>query len=452
MRVYQFRHIRARRILAAAASHPAPQPARPYGVTFTMTRLLGLLCLLALCCLPLAAGRHRTAAATGPRTEVIVTLASPPLAGRGARPRAPRRRRAGPLRRRAPRPDPDRLDPLALPHRHERRRRRRSPARRSPRSGRFPACGRSTRASPTRAPATTVTKTATAAKAWSTGLPNQGDGIKIGIIDDGIDQTHGYFSPAGYTMPPGYPKGQTAYTTAKVIVARAFAPAGTTWKYALKPFDPVESGHATHVAGIAAGNAGTNTGQPDRLGRRAARLPRQLQGAQRPDSGRGSRRQRRGDRGRDRGRRQGRHERDQPLDRRAGGGAVARPRRARDRRGGGRRRHPRDRGRERLRRLRPRLGRLPRDSVDRDHRGGGDDPERGRALDLAGFSSARARPRSRCASSRTSARPASRSSPPSRVAGSRCPAPRWRRRRSPARPHSSASGIRTGRSRRSRPR
>src|SRR5262249_5757002 len=77
-------------------------------------------------------------------------------------------------------------------------------------------------------------------------------------IDDGIDQSHAYFSPVGYTMPPGYPKGQTAYTTAKVIVARAFAPAGTTWKYALKPFDPIESGHATHVAGIAAGNAGTN--------------------------------------------------------------------------------------------------------------------------------------------------------------------------------------------------
>ena len=79
---------------------------------------------------------------------------------------------------------------------------------------------------------------ATAARTWSTGLSNQGAGIKIGIIDDGIDQTHPYFSPAGYTMPPGYPKGQTAYTTAKVIVARAFAPAGTTWKYALKPFDP----------------------------------------------------------------------------------------------------------------------------------------------------------------------------------------------------------------------
>jgi len=98
---------------------------------------------------------------------------------------------------------------------------------------------------------------AKAAATWQTGLANQGDGIKIAIIDDGVDQTHPYFSAAGYTMPPGFPRGQSAYTTAKVIVARAFAPAGTTWKYALKPFDPIESGHATHVAGIAAGNAGT---------------------------------------------------------------------------------------------------------------------------------------------------------------------------------------------------
>jgi len=101
--------------------------------------------------------------------------------------------------------------------------------------------------------------TASAAGRWQTGLPNQGAGMKIGIIDDGIDQRHPYFSPTGYTMPPGFPKGQKAYTTAKVIVARSFVPAGTTWRNAYKPFDPVESGHATHVAGIAAGNANTAT-------------------------------------------------------------------------------------------------------------------------------------------------------------------------------------------------
>jgi subtilisin family serine protease len=104
---------------------------------------------------------------------------------------------------------------------------------------------------------TTTSDVARAAKTWQTGLPNHGAGIKIAILDDGVDQTHPYFAPAGYTMPPGFPKGQTAFTTAKVIVARAFAPASTSWKYARKPFDPVQSGHATHVAGIAAGNANT---------------------------------------------------------------------------------------------------------------------------------------------------------------------------------------------------
>jgi hypothetical protein len=84
-----------------------------------------------------------------------------------------------------------------------------------------------------------------------------GEGIKIGIIDDGVDQTHPFFDPSGYTMPAGFPKGQTAFTTAKVIVARAFPPPGATWRYASRPFDPQESGHATHVAGIAAGDANT---------------------------------------------------------------------------------------------------------------------------------------------------------------------------------------------------
>src|SRR3990172_9221804 len=55
-------------------------------------------------------------------------------------------------------------------------------------------------------------------------------------------------------MPPGFPKGQVTYTTAKVIVARAFPPHGATWRHASKPFDPEQSGHATPVAGLA-GNA-----------------------------------------------------------------------------------------------------------------------------------------------------------------------------------------------------
>ena len=54
---------------------------------------------------------------------------------------------------------------------------------------------------------------------WGSDLSTAGEGMKIGIIDEGVDQTHPFFNPAGYTMPAGYPKGNTAYTTAKVIVA-----------------------------------------------------------------------------------------------------------------------------------------------------------------------------------------------------------------------------------------
>ena len=94
---------------------------------------------------------------------------------------------------------------------------------------------------------------------WGPTLATAGEGMKIGIIDDGIDQTHPFFSPVGYSYPAGFPKGQTAYTTAKVIVARAFAPPGITYAPARLPFDESASDHGTHVAGIAAGDDGTVT-------------------------------------------------------------------------------------------------------------------------------------------------------------------------------------------------
>jgi subtilisin family serine protease len=94
---------------------------------------------------------------------------------------------------------------------------------------------------------------------WNDSLSTRGDGMKIGILDDGVDQSHPFFNPGGYAMPAGFPKGQTAFTTSKVIVARAFPPPGASSPHAGEPFDPDESGHGTHVAGIAAGNPGTPT-------------------------------------------------------------------------------------------------------------------------------------------------------------------------------------------------
>jgi subtilisin family serine protease len=95
---------------------------------------------------------------------------------------------------------------------------------------------------------------------WGPDLATAGQGMKIGIIDDGIDQTHPFFSPAGFAPPPGFPKGNTAYTSAKVIVARSFPPPGLKDRYGKRPFDPLESEHGTHVAGIAAGDHGTRAG------------------------------------------------------------------------------------------------------------------------------------------------------------------------------------------------
>jgi subtilisin family serine protease len=91
---------------------------------------------------------------------------------------------------------------------------------------------------------------------WGAGLDTAGQGVKIGIIDAGLDHRHPFFSPAGYTMPSGFPKGRREYTTAKVIVARAFPPPRSKLPFSRVPFDPGVA-HGTHVAGIAAGNADT---------------------------------------------------------------------------------------------------------------------------------------------------------------------------------------------------
>ena len=83
-----------------------------------------------------------------------------------------------------------------------------------------------------------------------------GTGMKIAVVDDGIDQTNRFFNPSGYSYPDGFPRGSTKYTTPKVIVARAF-PGPGSGKAGRLPLDPADSFHGTHVAGIAAGEEGT---------------------------------------------------------------------------------------------------------------------------------------------------------------------------------------------------
>jgi subtilisin family serine protease len=79
-----------------------------------------------------------------------------------------------------------------------------------------------------------------------------GQGMKIGIIDTGIDNTHVMFDDAGFELPEGYPLGDTEFTSNKVIVARVFTKNGDASEDST-PRD--RNGHGTHVASCAAGNS-----------------------------------------------------------------------------------------------------------------------------------------------------------------------------------------------------
>jgi subtilisin family serine protease len=95
-----------------------------------------------------------------------------------------------------------------------------------------------------------------AATSFGSATGATGKGVKIAVVDDGVDARHRFLDPGSFSSPSGFPKGNAAYTSGKVIVARSFPAPGAPASSAL-PFDPRTSFHATHVAGIAAGVAGT---------------------------------------------------------------------------------------------------------------------------------------------------------------------------------------------------
>jgi minor extracellular serine protease Vpr len=84
---------------------------------------------------------------------------------------------------------------------------------------------------------------------------DKGQGMKIAVIDTGVDSTSPFLDPAGFAYPAGFPKGDTKLTTPKVIVAKVF-PGPVRDKLSTSPFDKTEP-HGTHVSGIAAGDEGT---------------------------------------------------------------------------------------------------------------------------------------------------------------------------------------------------
>ena len=90
----------------------------------------------------------------------------------------------------------------------------------------------------------------------------RGDGIKIAVVDDGIDPENPFFRGEGFNYPAGFPRGDRRFTTPKVIVARSYVSRHTD-RRGRQAFDPLASFHGTHVAGIAAGNAGTTAPRGD---------------------------------------------------------------------------------------------------------------------------------------------------------------------------------------------
>lgn len=80
------------------------------------------------------------------------------------------------------------------------------------------------------------------------GIGAAGQGIKIAILDTGIDITNPLFSDTGFTMPPGFPKtsaGNDNLVNNKVIAAKSFVAGSAT--------AADQNGHGSNVAGIAGG-------------------------------------------------------------------------------------------------------------------------------------------------------------------------------------------------------
>ena len=88
--------------------------------------------------------------------------------------------------------------------------------------------------------------------AWSEngkgGAADAGKGVRVAIVDTGIDQTHPCFNDAGYTAPAGFPRGQIQYTNNKVIVAKVFNNKGNQNGFDARAVQD----HGTHVSGTVA--------------------------------------------------------------------------------------------------------------------------------------------------------------------------------------------------------
>ncbi len=112
-----------------------------------------------------------------------------------------------------------------------------------------------------------------ASAAWSLlgGQAASGAGIKIAVLDTGIDQTNPAFQDNSLPMPPGYPicsGDDCAFTSNKVIVARSYVRQLAAGSSLLNPaadsrpddYSPRDrEGHGTAIASVIAGVANSGT-------------------------------------------------------------------------------------------------------------------------------------------------------------------------------------------------
>ncbi len=98
------------------------------------------------------------------------------------------------------------------------------------------------------------------ARAVLGGESRAGEGIRIGVIDTGLDHTHPALQDSSLTPPPGFPKGlpqNREFTNGKIIAARSYVNLLSDLDPAFsRPDDPSPRdrvGHGTAVAMIAAG-------------------------------------------------------------------------------------------------------------------------------------------------------------------------------------------------------
>ncbi|MDX2179263.1 MAG: S8 family serine peptidase [Bryobacteraceae bacterium] len=115
-----------------------------------------------------------------------------------------------------------------------------------------------------------ATEIVRAPQAWTAlgGIDNAGTGVRIGIIDSGVDVTHPAFADPSLTAPSGFPRvtneSDRQFTSGKVIVARSYVTLLSSTNPEFSSPDDFSArdrdGHGTAVAMLAAGRRVTGPG------------------------------------------------------------------------------------------------------------------------------------------------------------------------------------------------